>query len=148
MNINFSIKYINDIKGYGIFSLQEIKKGDIIYILSNDQNAINIKDSEIDNYITNTVKNSDKIKNFFYHAFSYNEESCIDLTKSQMQFMNHSFNPNSTIDSNGNSICIKDIHINDEITEDYTLYSNPPTYRKICEYWVGSTISDMAKNFI
>lgn len=147
MEIQFKINLIDEKIGFGIISAQNIKKGDIIYSLSKDINAKIINDTDLEKYILDKFLNLDEKKNFFYHAFCFNYSKCVDLTNSSMRYMNHSINPNSEIDENGNSYSIKDINIGEEILEDYRTYKNPLNYTNLCKFYIDNTISNLSLNF-
>jgi SET domain-containing protein len=102
--------------GYGIFTAQDIKKGDIVWKFNKDTMKIltendieSINNEEIKKMI---LKHTYKIKNYYYY----------DLTDGK--FANHSDDPNliETNDINSCSVASRDIKKDEELFSDYFSY--------------------------
>jgi len=101
------------IHGLGLYTLQTIKKGDIIAKLNEFDIKISIEEIP-PMYIE-----------FFNHYFGKQKEY-YQVYFDNMRFMNHSDDPNCINTNNGLCIAIKDIDIGDELTCDYSFF---------CDLW-------------
>jgi hypothetical protein len=144
MNILYEIKQI-PFKGYGIISKQIIKKGEIIWNLNNDKSVISISDLMIEDYLKKF--NDKQIIYIFDHMFCFNG-ICYDIQYSDNRFTNHSNNPTSFVDKDGNSVASRDINIGEEITEDYTTYDNYlPNYYRLMVKYIGKNFTELPNDW-
>ena len=145
MNVLYTIEYISDHVGDGIVAQEPIKPGNCIYTLSQDIHSVIIDTELLDQYVRAFyMLNTNE---FFKFAFCYSDNYCADIALSNARFMNHSFCPNSAIDENGNSVCIRPIQVGEQITEDYTTYSNPHQYRALAKLYNGKTLHEQVNDF-
>lgn len=111
----FTIKtYLKEssIHGIGCFSSEFVKSGSIVWKFVEN---FDIRISDINyNVLPNIAK--DFISNFGY--YNKNEGGYI-LCSDNAKFTNHSINPNIILFDNTSTIALKDINIDDEITENY-----------------------------
>lgn len=144
MNIEYEIKRIKN-KGLGIVTKQFIPKDHIIWVFKNDRNLISIKDDDLNNYLNQY--SGDKIIDILDHMYCFNKV-CYDITNSDVKYTNHSNNPTSYIDMEGNSVATRDIFIGEEITEDYKLYDNYlENYYKLMQKYKGDNWSEIPSNW-
>ncbi len=143
MNVNYVIKLIPN-KGYGLISKQFIKKGSLIWSCKNDKNVISIDDNNLLKYLEKY--NDEQMINILDHMYCFNG-LCYDLSNSDNKYTNHSNNPNSYINENNESIALRDIYIDEEITENYTTYDNylPNYYILMKKYYGTEWINDYKK---
>lgn len=143
MKVSYEIKHLNDLKGNGIFAKQKILKGEKIYALADDANKLEINDDQVEKFISR-MSFEEKI-DFFEHSFCFNDSIIVDLRKSEMKYMNHSLNPNSCVDTNGNSFATRDITPDEEITENYLSYSHPTQYERLENIYIGDLLNEITR---
>jgi SET domain-containing protein len=115
--IKYSIKHSPN-KGYGIFTNQFIKKGQLIWDFNKSNTIVFDTKREYMEYLRNSNKSK---KNIVDKTLIINNK--ILYIYDDMQFMNHNLSPNSYI-YNYSSYALKDINIGEEIFEDYTTYDD------------------------
>lgn len=108
--------YLNTSKihGIGVFSNQFVKKGEVIWIFNSKIDLL-IKNSDINNF------NSFQEIWFKKYAYFNKEVNKWLLCGDNARFTNHSLNPNTKVVNINTVIAIKDIDINEELTENYNL---------------------------
>lgn len=101
------------IHGIGLFTLEKIKKGDIIGELC--QFDVKIKKEDVLPKYINMFEFYFGVMDDYYQTYFDN-----------MRFMNHSNNPNCIDLKNGLCVAVKDIEIGEELTCDYSFF---------CDLW-------------
>lgn len=98
-------------KGIGLFTKQEIKKGDVVYIDDKNFDKI-IPKMEYDRYTIIQKKYIDEYASYISSIDSF--YLCCDNAR----FFNHSESPNTKY-INNKCIAVRDIKIGEELTGDY-----------------------------
>ena len=104
------LRFVSPEIGYGIFATSFIPKGTITWV--KDELDRIIPKEKINEF---SAANLENLMKYTYRTSSGDYFFCWDLTR----FVNHSFTPNSMLTSLGFEIAIRDIHIGDEMTNDY-----------------------------
>lgn len=121
----FKIKYFinkSPLHGLGIFSNQEIKKGQIIYI-HNDNLDLILTEKDFDSL-------DEEDKNIIFHYGYFDKRLCKwRLDHDDIRFCNHSKNPNITL-SKGKIIAKRDIPVGEELLQDYCEFEGKESLSK------------------
>lgn len=145
MNILYEIRESQG-KGKGLFTKQFIKKGEIIWSSKNDNNVIEINNDKLLEYLNSY--NNIEVLDILDHMYCYNGK-CYDIRNCDLKYTNHSLDPTSYVDSENNSVAIRDIEIGEEITEDYRTYDNYlPEYYKLMTKYKGGTWSELVVKWL
>ena len=112
---------------FGLFAIKLIKKGEIVGIKSG--HIIDKKTFEKLGGFENIEVGYSALQiadNFFLVALKKQEYKDITM------FVNHSCNPNVGIFGNVISVAMRDIRSGEELTGDYAMWMNYPSYKMIC----------------
>ena len=108
------LRYINDEIGFGVFATAPIPHGTIIYIKDELEVIIDAKNPLLDIPII-----SDNINKYSYIESSGSHVISWDIAK----FVNHSCAFNTLSTGYGFEIAIRDIEVDEQITDDYGLFN-------------------------
>lgn len=117
------IKWISNEKGYGLFASKMIPKGTITFI--QDDLDLVIADDSLPNYRPEV---KEIIERYSYQDSNNNHIVSWDLGK----FMNHCCFANTLSTGYGFEIAIRDIKKNEEVTDDYRLFSKKHHIKVSC----------------
>lgn len=142
MNIAYAIEDIPS-KGKGIICKQFVKEGDVIYKFSLETKIVQVKDEELEEYLT-TIDNPVECLD---HGFCLGN-TFFDLRFTDTRFYNHSFNPNSKYDAALEiSTATRDIHPGEEICENYWDYDIPENYNRLMKLHLNGNFRDMTESW-
>lgn len=145
MNIAYTVKFVSPEIGYGLFSLQKVEIGQVIYSRTCDATHVLLTDETLEGAFNNLPLNA---RSYFLRVCTpISPTTCMDVSKSPMRFMNHSPTPNSRMNENGDSICIRRISPGEEIVEDYRAYPTMAAYELLYQSYFSETLSSTLKKF-
>lgn len=108
------LRFVSPQIGYGIFATKFIPQGTITWV--KDQLDRIIPKEEVEGM---NEANLNNLMKYSYRDKYGDYVFCWDLTR----YVNHSYHPNSMLTSLGFEIAIKDIHVGEEITNDYGTFN-------------------------
>ena len=107
--------------GRGVFALEDIKKGQIVYVINGERIPL----SEVVKRINSGKENLDDI-------FQIGKRTYIDLNDFSRLF-NHSCDPNTGIRKISEIVALRDIKKGEEITYDYSSTISPTVWEMECK---------------
>ena len=105
----------SSIGGLGLFASEFIPKGTLVW--KNHTDSELIMSREQFELLSDYMKGVCRI-----HAYVDKKTNQWKLPLDNSKFFNHSYNPNTFQDEDGNSVALTDINLNEEITVNYTDY--------------------------
>ena len=115
MNSDKVVKKPSSIHGYGIFAIEDIKKGEIIWFEDDNTKRISLEE-----YNNLEGKERAEWKTYGY----YEGDGILGLTVDDSKYYNHSFNPNM-VDNGINCVASRDIVKGEELVMNYMDFSIP-----------------------
>jgi SET domain-containing protein len=130
MQVPYEVRFISGQKGHGVFALEDIRQGRVIYRLQSDRRATVVGDDLLQAYVERFYQTEEELARFLTYSFCASDKTCVDATASDCRFVNHSAaRPNSAlVYGSGDSVSIRDIRAGEEIVEDYGEYPSSPGY--------------------
>jgi hypothetical protein len=134
--------------GLGLFSKQYINKGDVVWKASVGENVLLFSEQDFNDFhLTSTPEEYERLLEIAYSDSSLIKNGIV-IPKDECQYTNHSNTPNCGsynchhhVNASGHndndpkfwahSYALRDIDINEELTEDYTHYHIPNWFIKV-----------------
>jgi SET domain-containing protein len=125
------VRFVSDIVGHGVFSLESVKGGTELWI----PNLVEkVPSSEVVIRLA-AMNNNDEANIFLRQGFVLAAEPgylCTNVSD-MGRFTSHSSNPNmGYADGSNISIALRDIGAGEELTCDYAGLGSPPWYKELC----------------
>jgi SET domain-containing protein len=110
MHPDTEVRFINEVKGYGVFATKFIPKGTITWVLDDlDEVFTPEREKALNPYLKKALS---------IYCFTNNQGDKI-LCWDNAKYVNHSFNPSCFSTAYDFEIAIRDIFPDDELTDDY-----------------------------
>jgi len=142
------VRYINEEIGKGVFSLEFIKKGTLLWLPNLVKKYSKEEVYLIINEMENNNNQEDEISIWLRQAFILSNDLdnlCVNISDDG-RFVNHSSNPNTGYASESEpSIALRDISINEELTCDYSGLGSPLWYKSLCKKFNVLPTDEVAK---
>ncbi|MDX2303840.1 MAG: SET domain-containing protein [Microscillaceae bacterium] len=117
------LRYINDIVGYGVFALEDIPEGTIVYVKDSLEIVVSSTDYMLHSEAMKTI-----IEKYSYIDEHGNRIVSWDFAK----YVNHCCNCNTISTGYGFEFAVRDIQAGEQITDEYGIFNIEQEMNLIC----------------
>lgn len=128
-NVKTELKMTTDGKGIGVFAAQFIPKNTRI---DNGHEHASFNKEEAKAFIA-SLPNDEQRRWYLDHSYSFDGKMKINLEDLDTMMVNHSNNPTVVTRPDGTDYTTRDVHVGEELTEDYRAYEFVPFFEDLCE---------------
>jgi len=85
MQVPYEVRFISGQKGHGVFALEDIRQGRVIYRLQSDQRATVVGDDLLQAYVERFYQTEEELARFLTYSFCASDKTCVDATAIERQ---------------------------------------------------------------